>query len=281
MLPSIQPSATVPIIDDCYNPIYTTSAAFVRGLGRSCFRSWIIVLITVSCLGTWIFAHLEEAAKLVARQEEASFILPRRESLVTETSHFKTKSGRDFSRIEKYDIAWKNGEDHLESLDVCYFKDLCVETRLPGQRVHKYWLPSDIDEPDIGVLDFQANKSFHACMHRIGGSGQRMLGLKRLKTPRGTVKVKWISGTTFGFTKDEPGNHPAAWVRVSADAIVIYQGVVEPYLETVTALGSLRIGHNSCLANSSTEGRHIVPVLQSFSGTLTTVASPVKADFLL
>ena len=217
--------------------------AFKRGLLRWCFG----LLVILNFFGPLAFFTRGTYTNLWLIWQNYTHPKPRSESIITQTIKYQTRHG---GLIERFNVTWTDSENEFRSLDVCHFQNLCVEGVWEGVEKQRYWLASDIDRPSISQ---EANNAFQACLSRMGPAGQRHIGRKaveKLELMHNT-RVIWVSGTTFGFTKDEHRNHPAAWCRVGL--MQVQQQVA--FLPLVTGMDNFPGDVYSCLARSS-KGRH-------------------------
>ena len=190
----------------------TSKFAYRDVSGKTCKRSCLIwgigLLVTLGCLSSWAYSWRSTPAEFGLTWQKSALPNSRVESKITQTTGYGTRSG---GWIARYNLTWTNSANKIRSLDVCHFRKLCIEGSSKELEKQRYWLVSERDRSHINK---RADRAFQACMHRMGPPGQRRIGQKDLTKHHQGQKIVWISGTTFGFTKDEHGNHPAAWSRV-------------------------------------------------------------------
>ena len=195
--------------------------------------------------------------------QSMSTTCPRLESHIDEVAKYETEAGSLFTL---YKVNWTNSENELRSLDMCHFRNLCVDNRRLKDMPNRYWLLADVDE--LEIRNHEVKEAFSACMRREGLGVQRTLGLKYLEQQE--IEMDWVRGTTFGFQKDEGGNHPASWSRVST-----WQN--EPVLDRCSpdthkrpaGVGWFRFGGNPWMANIAQSGGQFIVILRPFPGVLT------------
>ncbi|KAI8814425.1 hypothetical protein BJ742DRAFT_785263 [Cladochytrium replicatum] len=101
------------------------------------------------------------------------------------------------------------------TLEVYTFKNLCVQGSPEGfSSAQKYWLLGSEDVENVASKSLRTSNFFRKGFHHSPTNPPHedaVLGIKNLKTYRG--HIKWYNGTTYLWTKDERGNHPAALMR--------------------------------------------------------------------
>lgn len=127
-----------------------------------------------------------------------------------EVRSFSTSAGGE---VRMHDMSWAADIEAARSSNgvrsFSTYRSLCVQVRPTIWWPTQYWLAGSEDVDDLGMVNLGANNTWTTAFRFL--DRKKKIGLKKLSDYDG--EIRWVNGTTFGYTKDEKGNHPAAVMR--------------------------------------------------------------------
>lgn len=134
----------------------------------------------------------------------------RQRAVSREERSFSTTAGGE---VKLHQLSWEeNAEGDRSSTgmrSLSTYGSMCVEVRPTASAPSRYWLAGEEDVEDLGLVDVGANATWTSAFRFL--ETRHSIGLKKSSTYDG--QIRWINGTTLGYTKFEEGNHPAAVMR--------------------------------------------------------------------
>lgn len=178
--------------------------------GRLAFKIAVISLAalpTILLLLSWSPVHSSSKCRDFP---EVHYESPGQTSLVEDLQ----TTGSQTSRARWYQTNWKRqradpSAKAPEPLDFCIFENLCVDGRASATDEAPYYLLGDTASD---ASDSEAFKQIFRRCFKASYRKRESYGIRPASTHEG-ASVQWVKGNTFGFMKDEAGNHPAAWGR--------------------------------------------------------------------
>ncbi|GAA6004444.1 uncharacterized protein JCM10292_007071 [Rhodotorula paludigena] len=153
-------------------------------------------------------SHLDTAARLASR-------LP---VDIVAVERFATSGGSEIKLDDMHWVSTTSLGTRTGRMRVATMRNLCVEPKRSKEEPVKYWLIGDTDVEKLETVDPSFEKSILRMFYHAGGP-QHKFGVKDLASTRQTVI--WINGTTFLYTKFEGRSHPASWMRVWANYVLL------------------------------------------------------------